>query len=179
MNGQQPDGKDGPLPEAEAPNNQDPAAAVQGDDALAAAEAQAAEYLSGWQRARAELDNYRKRTERERAQWRASIRGEVIEPLLPILDDFTRAVESRPDGLADDEWANGVELIYRKLQNTLEAMGVTEIEALGEPFDPNRMEAAMQRNVPDAEPETVVEVLRKGYEIEGRVLRPPMVVVAQ
>lgn len=145
---------------------------------LEAAQAQAAEYLDGWQRARAELANYRKRVERERADWEVELRGETIKQLLPILDDFDRAMASLPEHLREDEWVSGVCLIYNKLQTVLKKLEVEEIDALGKPFDPQRHEAVMQRADGSGEPDHVVEVVRKGYVMRDRVLRPAMVVVA-
>lgn len=145
---------------------------------LEAAQAQAAEYLDGWQRARAELANYRKRVERERADWEVTLRAETIKHLLPILDDFDRAMQTLPERLKEDEWINGICLIYSKLQAMLKKLEVEEIDALGKPFDPQRHEAVMQRADGSGDPDHVVEVVRKGYLIRDRVLRPAMVVVA-
>jgi molecular chaperone GrpE len=146
---------------------------------LEAAQAQAAEYLDGWQRARAELANYRKRTERERAEMESLLRADTIQRLLPVLDDFDRAMDTLPEDIAGHEWVEGIALIYRKLQGQLVEMGVSEIQALGQPFDPTRHEAVMQRETPDVESGCVAEVLRKGYMIKDWILRPAMVVVAE
>lgn len=146
---------------------------------LAEVQAQADEYLDGWQRARAELDNYRKRVTRERAQWENMLRGEVITSLLPILDDFDLALENLPEEGERGEWESGVVLIHRKLRSQLEEMGVAEIPALGEEFDPELHDAVMRRKDDDAESGTVIEVVRKGYTMGDRVLRPAMVIVAE
>lgn len=148
------------------------------EDQLAEAQAQAAEYLDGWQRARAELANFKKRTERERSNWQSSLRGEVIVGLLPVLDDFDRAMENMPDDIEDHDWVAGIALIYRKFQTQLKEQGVEEIEALGKPFDPELHDAVMQRDDEDAESGTVVEVLRKGYKLGDKVIRPSLVIVA-
>ncbi len=145
---------------------------------LEAAQAQAAEYLDGWQRARAELANYRKRVERERADWEVELRAETIKQLLPVLDDFDRAMASLPEHLREDEWVSGVCLIYSKFQTVLRKLEVEEIDALGKPFDPQRHEAVMQRADGSGDPDHVIEVVRKGYVMRDRVLRPAMVVVA-
>lgn len=143
------------------------------------AKAEAAEYLDGWQRARAELANFRKRTERDRGQWQISLRGEVINSLLPVLDDFDLAMDNLPDDIKDHDWVAGIALIYRKFQTQLQEQGVEEIPADGEPFDPEVHEAVMRRPEPEAESGTVIEVLRKGYKLEDRVIRPSLVVVAE
>ncbi len=165
-----------PQVEAEATPQEDDGRAV--EEQLAEAKAQAAEYLDGWQRARAELANFRKRTERERGEWESTLRGSVIAQLLPILDDFDRAMDNLPPDGQAQEWVEGIALIHRKLQNQLAELGVTEIEAQGKPFDPELAEALMQRESPDHPSGEVIEVVRKGYLIDGRVLRPAMVVVA-
>lgn len=141
-------------------------------------EAKVAEYLDGWQRSRAELANYKKRTDRERDQLSYVLRGEVVLAVLPVLDDFDLAMNNLPEDLSQHEWVSGISIIYRKLQNQLAELGVTQIDALGQPFDPNLHEAVMQREVEGAESNTVVEVMRKGYMIGERVLRPSMVMVA-
>ncbi len=145
---------------------------------LAQAQVQVAEYLDGWQRARAELANYKKRVERERDLVRTQLRGDVIAALLPVLDDLDRAMETLPPDLDGHEWVEGLRLIHRKFQTGLTEMGVVEIEAAGQPFDPERHEAVMQRSDPAVEPGMVLEVLRKGYLIDNRVLRAAMVVVS-
>ncbi len=149
------------------------------EERLGEVEAQAAEYLDGWQRARAELANYKKRVERERAQWEATIRGDVTLSLLPILDDLDRAVENLPADVAKHEWANGMVLIQQKLHGQLEALGLSEIEALGQPFNPELHEAVTQEESDDHESEQVIEVVRKGYMLEDRVIRPALVRVAR
>jgi len=162
--------------EAEAESETDPANLRA---LLEEARAEAAEYLDGWQRARAELANFRKRTERDRSQWQIMLRGEAINSLLPVLDDFDLAMENLPDDLKDHDWVAGIVLIHRKFQTTLQEQGVQEIPAAGEPFDPEVHEAVMRRADPEAEPGTVIEVLRKGYKLEDRVIRPALVVVAE
>ena len=146
--------------------------------ALEASEAKAGEYLDGWQRAKAEFANYRKRMERERELNNFEAVGRVVKRYLPIVDDLERALKGRPtegDGAA---WADGIELIYRKLLSTLEAEGVTPIEAEGEMFDPNFHEAVVQSPSDEHESGQVIEVLQQGYRLGERVLRPTMVRVA-
>jgi molecular chaperone GrpE len=146
---------------------------------LKEAEAQAAEYLDGWQRARAELANYKKRAERERGQLVSMIKADVILDLVPILDDLELAVENLPQDLDGHEWASGVLLIQRKLVALLEEMGLEEIEAVGQPFDPELHEAVMQMPSDEHEPGIVVDVLRKGYRMDDRIIRAAMVRVAE
>jgi len=142
------------------------------------AEKQAAEYLAGWQRALADLANYKKRTDRDRALWQETIRGDILLELLPVLDDFDRAQENLPGGDAAQEWVNGILLIHRKISSQLEALGLEEIKALGEPFNPEWHEAVMQEDSTEHESGMVSAVLRKGYRIGEKVLRPALVRVA-
>ncbi len=152
------------------------------EELLAEAEAKASEYLDGWQRARAELANYKKRTEREREQWKQTLQSDILIGLLPVVDDFDRALENKPElaeGDGASEWFGGIELIYKKLVGQLEELGVETIAALDEPFDPAYHEAVMESESPDYKSGHVMEVIRKGYMIGDKVLRPAMVVVAK
>jgi molecular chaperone GrpE len=148
------------------------------EEKLAAAEAQAAEYLEGWQRARAEFANARKRLEKSRIEARRNATVDVVGKLLPILDDFTRALDNVPDHVAEDSWFEGVALVHRKLQGILEEAGIEPIEAVGAPFDPNYHEAVMQEESDEYESGIIIKELQKGYHLGERVIRPAMVVVA-
>jgi molecular chaperone GrpE len=106
----------------------------------------------------------------------ASMKGDIIKKMLPVLDDMERALANRPDG---DSWANGMELIARKFQNILEAESVKRIEAAGQPFDPNFHEAISSEPNEDVESGYVIEVVQNGYMLGERVIRPAMVRVAQ
>ena len=146
---------------------------------LAEAEAKAAENLDGWQRAQAEFANYKKRLVREQAQQTAEVRGRVIKRYLELVDDLERALKNAPQEDAGAEWAQGVELIYKKLIAYLESEGLTRMHPLGEHFDPNLHEAVTQEESPDHESGTIIEVLRPGYLLAERVLRPAAVKVAK
>ncbi len=143
---------------------------------LAEAQAQAAEYKHGWQRAVAEFQNYRRRVELEKNEAYQAALAEIIQRYLPILDDLERALATRP---ADLPWADGIELIYRKWQALLEAEGVTRIPAEGEVFDPRVHEAIAQEVCENCESGRVVEVIRQGYMLGERLIRPALVKVAQ
>ena len=140
--------------------------------------AKAAEYLDGWQRARAELANARKRFERERQQAYSNARGDVLVQILPLLDDFERAVETLPSNLSKLTWIEGVLLIQRKLQLLLEQVGVTTIEAAGQEFDPFRHEAVTHEPSETVPEGHVIAELQKGYQLGDRVLRPSVVRVS-
>lgn len=146
---------------------------------LAAAEALAAEYLDGWQRARAELANYKKRVERERAVWGEITSIEVIAQFLPILDDFERALESPSPETQGQPWLEGITMIYRKLLGILEALNVTEIEAEGQFFDPTLHEAITYEASDDHGEEQIIAVVQKGYMLNDKVVRPARVRVAR
>lgn len=145
---------------------------------LAEAEAKSAEYLDGWQRARAELVNYRKRVERDREVAYQNIAGEIILKILPVVDDLELALKNRPQEGEGAAWADGIELIYRKMQTVLEGYGVKPMQAEGEHFDPNLHEAVAQTPSEDHESGQIIEVLQQGYMIGERVLRPALVRVA-
>jgi molecular chaperone GrpE len=148
------------------------------EEKLAAAEAQAAEYLDGWQRSRAEYANARKRLERQRAEAFSHAAVAHATTLLPILDDFDRALDNVPQNIAGDGWFEGIVLVRRKLQKLLDDLKVEPIEALGQPFDPNFHEALGLKDVDGAESGTVIEELQTGYRIGDRVIRPALVNVA-
>lgn len=140
------------------------------------AEAKLADSVQGWQRAAADFQNYKKRVERDNEMMYASMKGDIIKKVLPALDDLERAMQNRP---ADDAWANGIELITRKLQNILNSEGLKRIEAEGMPFDPNFHEAISHEHNEDFESGQVIAVVQNGYMLGERVIRPALVRVAQ
>jgi len=146
---------------------------------LTATQAKANEYLDGWQRARADFTNYKKRVEREQAQTYQNAAGNILKRYLGILDDLERALKSRPQDGEGAAWAEGIELIYRKLQSILESEGIQLMEAEGKPFDPNLHEAIMSEDSDQHESGQIIEVLQRGYYLGDRVLRPAMVRVAR
>ncbi len=148
------------------------------EEQLAEAEAKAAEYLDGWQRARAEFANARKRLERERAETYANAGVNYVTRLLPVLDDLKRALESAPPEIREDPWFEGLDLVNRKFQSTMEAMDVRPIDALGQPFDPNLHEALALREAEGVESGIVIEELQTGYQLGDRVIRPSLVNVS-
>ena len=140
---------------------------------------QSEEYLDGWQRERAEFANFKKRTDRERQQLQHSISGNIIRKYLEILDDLERALQNKPTDDEGASWAEGIELVYRKFLTALEAEGVVPMEVANQQFDPNLHEAISQEPNNDYESGQVIEVVRNGYMIGDRVLRPATVRVAQ
>lgn len=143
---------------------------------LEEAQARAAENMDGWQRSQAEFINYKNRIQRDRELDYASMKGDIVKKVLPVLDDLERALANRPE---DSSWASGMELIARKFQNVLESEGMKRIEAKGQPFDPNFHEAISSEPSDDVESGHVIEVVQNGYMLGERVIRPAMVRVAQ
>jgi molecular chaperone GrpE len=156
----------------------DESAALRGE--LDKAKAQAAEYLDGWQRARAELANARKRFEKERSEAGQLANGSLIRKILPALDDLDRAMRTVPDDLRQHTWVDGVALIQRKLQAVLEAEGVKPIEVKpGDLFDPAWHEAITHEENPDRKAGEIIAEVQKGYQFGDQVLRPALVRVAK
>jgi len=142
--------------------------------ALAEEKAKAEANLANWQRSQADFINYKRRSEQEKEEIGKFANSILMLSLLPILDDLERAFDSIPPHLAQLTWVDGIRLIERKLQSSLEAQGLSPIKAIGEPFDPNLHEATMYRK---GEEGIVIEELQKGYKLHDRVIRPAMVVV--
>jgi molecular chaperone GrpE len=142
--------------------------------ALAEEKARAETNLAGWQRAQADYINYKRRSEQDKEEISQFANSILILNILPILDDWERALASIPDDQADLGWVEGIRLIERKLRGTLEAQGLSPIEAVGKPFDPTLHEAAMEGK---GEEGIVVSELQKGYKFRDRVIRPARVVV--
>ncbi|MEY4914407.1 MAG: nucleotide exchange factor GrpE [Armatimonadaceae bacterium] len=129
-------------------------------------------------RALAEFQNYRRRTDEERESLKGFLLTGVMESLLPIVDNFGRAVESMNASSDIDKLRDGISGIHRQLATLLEKNGVEQIEADGAAFDPNLHNAVMRVEDSGAPADTVVEVLQPGYKIGGRVLRPALVKVS-
>ena len=145
------------------------------DDATRTAE----DYLAALQRERAEFQNFKRRTSEERMRDLGLAGEDLIRKVLAVADDFDRAIEARPESIADDPWFQGIAAIDRKLRLLLDSEGVTPIDASpGRPFDPREHEAIA--NVPGTDqPEgSIVEEIRRGYRLRDRVIRPALVAVA-
>jgi len=144
------------------------------------AQAQAAENLEGWQRAKADFINYRRRVELDRTEMFNSISGDILLRVLPAVDDFDRAVQTLPDDLQDNAWVNGVLLIQRKLSALLDQSGVKIIPVQpGDEFDPAIHEAVTHEESEQVVSGHVIAEVQHGYKIGERVLRPALVRVAK
>lgn len=148
------------------------------EEQLEVARAEAARNLDGWMRAQAEFANARKRFQRERTNAYTNATAEVVQQLLPALDDFERAIGNAPQAVQENEWFEGIVLVQRKLDGILERLNVQPIEAVGEPFDPNLHEAIMQEESDEYESGVVTREMQKGYKMGDKVIRPTMVYVA-
>ena len=144
--------------------------------ALVEEKEKAERYLANWQRAEADLLNFKKRSEQEKAEVTKFANAMLVMGLLPILDDFERALNNVSSKLAGFSWVDGIRLIHRKLQGVLEYHGLSQIEALGKDFDPALHEAVLEE---EGEAGKVIEELQKGYKLHDRVLRPAMVKVGK
>jgi len=139
----------------------------------------AEEFLGLLQRAQADFANYRRRVDQERADAAVSTKTSVILKFLPVLDDFDRALQAAPPEALQADWIQGIKLIERKLRGILEAEGVTRMEPLGQPFDPWEHEAVLYQESSDHSEGIVIAILRDGYKLNGRVIRPAQVAVAK
>ncbi len=150
------------------------------EEQLAELEQKAAEYLNGWQRAQANFENFRKRTEAERVNLRKAANAALLARLLPILDDFSRAFHAIPEALAEDSWIEGVRLIERKVNAILESEDVQAIALEpGDPFDPTYHQAVLHQETEGFDDGQIVAEIERGYVLGDRILRPSMVVVAK
>jgi molecular chaperone GrpE len=138
---------------------------------------QSDEHLRGMQRAAADFANYRRRVDEEREGLSQFSNALLLSKVLTVLDDFDRALETVPPG-QNEAWVDGIRLVERKLRALLEAEGVTEIEALGQQFDPNLHEAVVHEETADHPDNQVIGELQRGYRLRDRVLRPSLVRVA-
>ncbi len=172
-----------PAEEGEPAEEIDEVAAIR--EELEQVKAKEAEYLDGWQRARAELSNARKRFQRDQEQAYANAKADLLVRLLPIVDDFERAFETLPEdqSLADLapaslSWLEGVQLVLRKLQLLLEQEGVAPIEVVGKAFDPFLHLAVTHEPSTEVPEGHVIAEMQRGYMVGDRVLRPGAVRVS-
>jgi molecular chaperone GrpE len=143
-----------------------------GRDQLAAEKADLRDRLL---RALADFDNFRRRAERDRSEYVQFAAMEMVRDLIPILDDFRRAMTVET---ADKEYAKGIELINQRLFEALKKSGLERIEAAGKPFDPNLHQAVDRVQSEELPDQTVLEEYQSGYNFKGKLLRPAMVKVA-
>ena len=147
------------------------------EERLAAAEAKAEEHLNDLKRLAAEFDNYRKRSARDQETFASRANERLVKELLPVLDDLERALEAA-DQHEEAEVIEGVRLVHRSLESSLQREGLDEIPTDGK-FDPHIHEALLSQPADGAESGSIIQVLQKGYRLGDRVLRPARVIVAE
>jgi molecular chaperone GrpE len=158
-----------PQPGAVSPQVADPDLQAARDDAQA--------MFARYQRLAADFENYKRRTRQELADRTQYANEELLRKLLPILDNLRRALEHAPEGI-DRNWFEGIKLVARQFEETLQAQGLSTIPAVGEKFDPSQHEAIASEETDEHEEGTVVEEMQPGYRLHQRVLRPTLVKVA-
>ena len=159
-------------------SDQDMAAATEGE--LQKVTAERNTLLDRLARAQAEFDNARKRAAREQQEYRDYAQADAIKALLPIIDSFERALQASDSNRAQhQEFRNGIDLIYKQLQDALQKLGLRAIVAKGQPFDPHLHEAIEMVDTNDADDQVVIDELQRGYKLKDRLLRPAMVKVAR
>ncbi|RJQ41966.1 MAG: nucleotide exchange factor GrpE [Anaerolineaceae bacterium] len=136
-------------------------------------------YSEGWQRERADFDNYRKRVLRDRDQEKQNLTVEIIKKYLVLHDDLRLALKNAPTGQESKQWVDGIALILKKMQKILEAEGIEPIDAEMDKFNPQFHEAISHEENPDYKSGQIIEVIKPGYKIENRVIRPALVRVAK
>ena len=164
--------KDPKKEKASKPKKKDETAVLQAE--LEVLHKQLDEQKDQYQRMLAEYANYKRRTEQEKAQLGSFVKAETLKALLPALDNLERAVAAP----AGDEYKKDVDMTIRQLQELLASQGLEAIDAQGAPFDPEIHHAVMREDADGVEPDTVTEMFQKGYKVDGRVVRPAMVKVA-
>ena len=154
--------------------DQDQHGRVETDDAAAPT---SDELLDLLRRERADFRNYQRRIAEQRAADAEGVRGRVLEPIFPLLDDLGRAFAQVPPDLEDDPWAQGIAMLRSRLEATLAELGLEPVGTVGEPFDATRHDAVYHEPDPQADSQQVAQVIRPGYRLGGRLLRPAEVVV--
>ncbi|HUR58535.1 MAG TPA: nucleotide exchange factor GrpE [Opitutaceae bacterium] len=146
---------------------------------LAAAKAEAAANYDRFMRSAADLENFRRRTVREKDELRAVATGRVLEDIFPVLDNLALAVNAAKQPKADvKSLVGGVEMVLAQLKSALAGHGLKEINPLGQAFDPHQHEGISHQPSADVPEEHVITVVRTGYSLNGRLLRPAAVVVS-
>lgn len=148
-------------------------------DEIAKLERELEELNARYLRVQADFDNYRKRTKAEKeadAKYRSQALAEL---LLPVLDNFERALVVKTTNEESEAILKGVEMVYRQFKEALKQEGIEEVEALGVPFDPHKHQAVAQEKTEEHESGIVIEVLQKGYRLKDRIIRPAMVKVSE
>jgi len=129
-------------------------------------------------RAQADFDNFRRRTQKEKEELAKYASAQLITELIPVIDNFERAMATKPENPELESFSKGVDMIFRQLSDVLKNTGLTPMEAVGQPFNPEFHQAVMQVESDEYEEGIVVEELQKGYVLKDKVIRPAMVKVS-
>ena len=147
------------------------------DPELQAARDEVQANFARYQRLAADFENYKRRTRQELGDRTQYANEELLRKLLPILDNLRRALDHAPEGV-DRNWFEGLRMVVRQFEDTMQAQGVSPIPAVGEKFDPSQHEAIAREETDEHEEGTIVEEMQPGYRLHERVLRPTLVKVA-
>lgn len=169
----------GVPPQEEAATTPLPAGEDAKDAELQAEKAKANDYLEQWRRTAADFANFKRRTEQDRAEMAKLFNESLVKSLLPVLDNFERALAAIPADLKSHNWVEGVTLTEKQMRDTLEKEGLNAIQAVGQKFDPNLHEAVAHDISDEHEEDSVIEEFQKGYKLHDRVIRPSMVKVSR
>lgn len=140
--------------------------------------AEAEEHQQRFVRAQADFDNFRRRTQKEKEELAKYASMKLITELVPVIDNFERAMATVPEGTESESFSKGIQMIFRQLESVLNNEGLTAMETVGQPFNPEFHQAIMQVESDEYEEGTVVEEVQKGYMLKDKVLRPAMVKVS-
>lgn len=149
------------------------------NDVISALQQQSDDNHNRYLRAQADFDNFRRRTVKEKEELTQYASLKVVSQLLPVLDNFQRALLTSNEAVEGGAFAKGIDMIYRQLFQVLEAEGLKQMEVVGQPFDPERHQAVMQVESDEYAEGIVVEAIQSGYVLKDKIIRPAMVKVSQ
>lgn len=167
-----------PVNEAGAAEAQAEEMADQGQDELARLKTEVEETQQRFVRAQADFDNFRRRTQKEKEELAKYASMKLVTELVPVIDNFERAMATVPEGTESESFSKGIQMIFRQLETVLNNEGLTAMDTVGQPFNPEFHQAIMQVETDEYEEGTVVEEVQKGYMLKDKVLRPAMVKVS-
>lgn len=166
------------VKESSTVNQEEQAVDMKDNSELSKLQAELEEQQQRVLRTQADFDNFRRRTQKEKEDLAKYASSLLITELLPVIDNFERALSTGTDNPEVSSYAKGVEMIFRQLEGVLKAEGLEEMNSVGQPFNPEYHQAIMQVESDEYEEGIVVEEVQKGYKLKDRVLRPAMVKVS-
>jgi molecular chaperone GrpE len=171
--------KEAPVEDESGDTTSEDVAPLTPEEKIEKAETEAKEAYDRFLRASAELENYKKRTQKEMAEFRKYANASLVKELLGVVDNLERAIESSNGSNEEGQLSEGLDLTLKELLKIFKNFHASPIEALGKPFDPSYHQAMMQQETADQPENIVLDELQKGYMIHDRLLRPAMVVVSK